>query len=151
MEKISEERLAKYRALADRGLWEISDEDFRAFYARAAEEGVELVSNNFTTLGMFRAPHKKDLAGVDIALVGIPMDIGVPNPRPGTRLGPKEVRYWSLDRNLVHYLTRVCPFDFCSIIGWGISRYSDQSPHANLRSVARRWSGVSNTQNITRI
>jgi agmatinase len=142
MVKISEERLAKYRALADRGLWEINDEEFRAFYARAAEEGVELVSNNFTTLGMYRAPHRKDLAGVDIALVGIPMDIGVPNPRPGTRLGPKEVRYWSLDRNLVHYLTRVCPFDFCSIIDWGDVEFTSDAYNleANLETIHQVYS-----------
>ncbi len=119
MNRISEDRLLKYQKLADKGLWDINDEKFRDFYARAADEGAELVSNNFSQLGMFRAPHSKQLDGVDIALLGIPMDIGVPNPRPGTRLGPKELRYWSLDRNLVHYKTRVCPFDLCNIIDWG--------------------------------
>ena len=119
MPKISKERLDRYRQLADRGLWDVKDPDFRKFFERAAEEGVEMVSNNYNQLGMFRSPHKKDLEDVDIAMVGVPMDLGVPNPRPGTRLGPKEVRYWSLDRNMVHYATRVCPFDLCSIIDWG--------------------------------
>ncbi|KLN60566.1 hypothetical protein WH96_11350 [Kiloniella spongiae] len=82
-------------------------------------EGVELVSNNFNILGMFRAPHRKNLIDVDMAFVGIPLDLGVPNPRPGTRKGPEAVRYWSLDRNLVHYATKVCPFDLCSVIDWG--------------------------------
>ncbi len=137
MSRISAKRLEKYRKLADRGLWDINDEKFRAFYARAAEEGVELVSNNFTTLGMFRAPHSKNLDGVDIVLVGIPMDIGVPNPRPGTRLGAKELRYWSLDRNLVHYKTRVCPFDICSIVDWGDIEFKEDvfNLNANLEDV----------------
>jgi len=132
-------RLAKYRALADRGLWDIDEPAFRDFYARAKREGVDLVSNNFSTLGMFRAPHRKDLTAVDIALTGIPMDIGVPNPRPGTRLAPREVRYWSLDRNLVHYLTKVCPFDLCSIIDWGDVEFEEDAYHldANLETIYR--------------
>jgi len=119
MPKISPERLEKYRKLSEKDLWDINDEKFNSFYARAREEGAELVSNNFNTLGMFRAPHQKELKGVDIAMLGVPMDIGVPNPRPGTRLAPKELRHWSLDRNLVHYATGVCPFDICNIIDWG--------------------------------
>ncbi|MEN8245489.1 MAG: arginase family protein [Thermodesulfobacteriota bacterium] len=86
MPKISKKRLDRYRQLADRGLWDVKDPDFRKFFERAAEEGVEMVSNNYNQLGMFRSPHKKDFKDVDIAMVG------VPNPRPGTRLGPKEVR-----------------------------------------------------------
>ena len=137
MSRISSGRLEKYRKLADKDLWDINDEKFRAFYARAAEEGVELVSNNFSTLGMFRAPHSKGLDGVDLALVGIPMDIGVPNPRPGARLGPKELRYWSLDRNLVHYRTRVCPFDICSVIDWGDIEFREDvfNLNANLQDI----------------
>jgi arginase family enzyme len=119
MPKISPERLEKYRKLADRGLWDVKEKDFDAFFKRAKAEGVEMVSNNYNQLGFFRAPHRKDLEGVDIAMLGVPMDLGVPNPRPGTRLGPKEVRYWSLDRNMVHYATKVCPFDICSVIDWG--------------------------------
>lgn len=119
MSRISKDRLEKYQALADKELWEINDSDFNDFYSRVASEGAELVSNNFSTLGMFRAPHSKDLTDVDLALVGIPLDLGVPNPRPGTRKGPEAVRYWSLDRNLVHYATKICPYDICSVIDWG--------------------------------
>ena len=110
MSKINPERLEKYRKLADRGLWDVKEEKFLAFFNRAAKEGVELVSNDYNQLGFFRAPHRKDLENVDIVMLGVLMDLGVPNPRPGTRLGPKEVRYWSLDRNMVHYATKVCPF-----------------------------------------
>jgi len=143
VDRISEERLKKYKQLADKDLWDINDEKFRAFYARAAGEGAELVSNNFSTLGMFRAPHSKDLEAVDIALLGIPMDIGVPNPRPGTRLGPKELRYWSLDRNLVHYKTRVCPFDLCNIIDWGDIEFGEDiyNLSANLEDIFKVYDG----------
>ncbi len=116
---MDQERLKTYKSLAQRGLWDIKDEGFKSFFARAQQEDVDLVSNNFSTLGMFRAPHRKSTEGVDLAIVGVPLDLGVPNPRPGTRLAPREIRYWSLDRNMAHYATKIVPFDLCSIIDWG--------------------------------
>ena len=37
------------------------------------------------------APSKPDFGGLDVALVGVPMDLGVTN-RPGARFGPRAVR-----------------------------------------------------------
>lgn len=37
------------------------------------------------------APHSQNLAGLDVALIGVPMDLGVTN-RPGARFGPRAVR-----------------------------------------------------------
>ena len=37
------------------------------------------------------APQRPDFDGLDVALVGVPMDLGVTN-RPGARLGPRAVR-----------------------------------------------------------
>src|SRR5262245_66481329 len=37
------------------------------------------------------APDLPDFAGLDLALVGVPMDLGVTN-RPGARFGPRSVR-----------------------------------------------------------
>ena len=102
---ISQDRLQQLTALADKSLYENADPAFVPFFERVVAEGVQTVSNNFNTLGMFRAPHSRDLDGVDIALVGTPCDLGVPNPRPGTRKGSEAVRYWSLDRNMVHIQT----------------------------------------------
>jgi agmatinase len=119
MTKISSERLSKYKMMASKGLWDIEHQGFNDFYRRAREEGVELVSNNFNQLGMFRAPHRKELNDVDLAIVGVPLDLGVPNPRPGTRMGPEAVRSWSLDRNMVNQHTEIVPFDLCSIVDWG--------------------------------
>ena len=41
-----------------------------------------------TLLGL---PHAESAAGLDIALIGVPMDLGVSN-RPGARFGPRAVR-----------------------------------------------------------
>lgn len=119
MTTINKDKLAQLAKLAEGGLYENADPAFIPFFERVVSEGVETVSNAFNTLGMFRAPHSKNLEGVDIALVGLPCDLGVPNPRPGTRKGPEAVRYWSLDRNMVHYATKICPFEICNVVDFG--------------------------------
>lgn len=43
----------------------------------------------------FRAPYQTDLAGVDVAVSGVPLDIATTN-RPGARLGPRAIRNASL-------------------------------------------------------
>ena len=116
---ISKTKLQHLADMASTSLYENSDPAFVSFFTRTLEEGVETVSNAFNTLGMFRAPHSKNLKDVDIALVGLPCDLGVPNPRPGTRKGPEAVRYWSLDRNMVHYASKICPFEICNVIDYG--------------------------------
>ena len=119
MTRIDEKRLTKYRILANKTLFDSSDPAKDRFYKRALDEGLEMVSNNFNTLGAYRTPHRKDLTDVDVAIVGMPLDIGVPNPRPGTRQGPQAIRHWSLDRNMINHFTAVNPYELCSIIDWG--------------------------------
>ena len=36
-------------------------------------------------------PHREDFEGLDVALIGVPMDLGVTN-RSGARFGPRAVR-----------------------------------------------------------
>jgi guanidinopropionase len=48
--------------------------------------------STFLDLPLLADAHKSaDLAGLDVAIVGVPMDLGVTN-RPGARLGPRAVR-----------------------------------------------------------
>ena len=135
-------KLEKYKEMADKGLWEVDDPDVRAFYARAEKEGVELVSNTVPTLGLFRSPYGRDLENTDISIVGIPMDIGVPNPRPGTRNAPAAVRFWGLDRNMVNYYNSLCPFDICSIMDYGDMEFEKDmySLKSNLEEIADLYS-----------
>ena len=59
-------------------------------------------------VSFMRRPYRRDLAGVDIAVVGIPYDLGTTN-RPGARLGPRGIREQSL---LVDFPWGVWPWDF---------------------------------------
>ena len=139
---VPSDRLARYAELADRGLFDIKDPRFGPFLRRAAEEGVEMVSNNFNTLGMFRAPHQTSIENLDLAILGLPLDLGVPNPRPGTRKAPEAVRYWSLDRNMVNHFTGAAPFDLCRIADLGDLEFSTNpySLDACLQDITSRYS-----------
>lgn len=52
-----------------------------------------------TLLGM---PHQTELEGIDIALIGVPFDLGVYN-RAGARFGPRAIRKVSLFGSFNHY------------------------------------------------
>jgi agmatinase/guanidinopropionase len=43
-----------------------------------------------------RLPVTRELAGVDVAIVGVPFDSGANSWRSGTRLGPRQIRANSL-------------------------------------------------------
>ncbi len=61
-----------------------------------------------------RAPRVRDPQELDIALIGVPFDVGVTN-RPGARHGPREIRNSSTLMRAIHHVTKVDPFDLCRI------------------------------------
>ena len=116
MARISDDKLAKYRRLAEQGLFEVKDDGIRAFLQRGVAEGIDpfgvSTSSPFNTF--FRAPYVRDGSALDIALVGIPMDITAPL-HSGTQLGPRELRKWSQGYAAIHNVWKTCPFDMCNI------------------------------------
>ena len=72
------------------------------------------------------APHQEDLTGLDVALIGVPMDLGVTN-RAGARLGPRAVR--QVERiGPYHHQLKIAPRTMVSLADVGDvpfrSRYS---------------------------
>lgn len=65
-----------------------------------------------------RLPAAENAAGLDVAFCGIPMDIGTSN-RPGTRLGPRQIRDESRMLRPFNMATGAAPFDHlqCADIG----------------------------------
>jgi len=59
---------------------------------------------------MMRLPAQDTAAGLDACFVGIPMDIGTSN-RPGTRLGPRQIRDESRMLRPYNMATGAAPFD----------------------------------------
>ena len=65
-----------------------------------------------------RLPMVNDLAGLDVAVLGVPMDIGT-SWRSGTRFGPKEVRSQSAMIRPYHMGTGAAPFDSLQVADIG--------------------------------
>jgi agmatinase len=62
----------------------------RAFTARI-DRGPAFENTFAGAASFLRRRYTKDLAGVDLAITGVPFDLGVTN-RPGARLGPRAIR-----------------------------------------------------------
>ena len=65
-----------------------------------------------------RLPHRTDLQGVDVAIVGVPFDSGT-SYRPGARLAPREIRSQSSLIRPYSYFQKVAPFDRVTVIDAG--------------------------------
>jgi agmatinase len=65
-----------------------------------------------------RLPHVTDLAGLDVAIVGVPYDGGA-SYRSGTRLGPREIRNQSSLIRTYHYFQKVAPFEVLNVADVG--------------------------------
>lgn len=67
---------------------------------------------------LLRAPRVPPGPGIDVALVGVPFDLGT-NYRTGARGGPAAVREASRTIRLVHPTSRIAPFDLCEVADVG--------------------------------
>ena len=67
---------------------------------------------------MMRLPTAPDARGLDACFVGIPMDIGTSN-RPGTRLGPRQIRDESRMLRPYNMATGAAPFDHLQVADIG--------------------------------
>ena len=67
---------------------------------------------------MMRLPQKPDAAGLDVAFVGVPFDIGTSN-RAGARFGPRQIRTESCLIRPYNMATRAAPFDSLQVADIG--------------------------------
>ena len=65
-----------------------------------------------------RLPHRTDLTGVDVAILGVPFDGGA-SYRPGARLGPREIRAQSSLIRPYSYFQKVAPFERLNVVDAG--------------------------------
>ena len=82
------------------------------------------------------APAKPDFGGLDVALVGVPMDLGVTN-RPGARFGPRAVR--GIERvGPYHHVHRIVPASMLKLADVGDvpfrSRFSLADCHEDIEA-----------------
>lgn len=72
-----------------------------------------------------RAPLAESLDDLDIALVGVPTDLGVTN-RPGARHGPREIRNASSLMRTSNLAMGINPYQLCRIADVGDVRFSNR-------------------------
>jgi guanidinopropionase len=134
------------RKYADAKGGDIYDADFRAVAQAvfsAPDQRVWPFANPATLLGApFRpdAAGMADFGGLDVALVGVPMDLGVTN-RAGARLGPRAVRGIERIGPYEHAL-RVAPMGKLKVADIGDvpmrSRFSLADCHADIEAFYTR-------------
>jgi agmatinase len=103
-------KLARLRELGERPEYGGRDPRVKAFLDALGEEFPEPYAGISTLLD---APHREKLEGLDVALVGVPFDLGVTN-RPGARFGPRAIRQVSNVGPYHHHLKTI-PFMLASI------------------------------------
>ncbi len=67
---------------------------------------------------MMRLPTQPSAEGLDVAFIGVPLDIATSN-RPGTRLGPRQIRDESRMLRPYNMATRAAPFDSLQVADIG--------------------------------
>lgn len=117
---MDEEKLKKLHAIASQCDAKMRNKNFAEFMASHPEpEGTFTRYAGMATL--LRAPHTPSPDGVDIALVGVPFDLGVTN-RPGARHGPAQLRelaYVSGSFDNMHHVSKIIPAQICKIVDVG--------------------------------
>jgi agmatinase len=125
---ISPEKLDRIRALAEKDFTDFCEPILAQYLRETAPEMQLLDASSLPTPPRFAgeanllgAPRSANTAGLDIALVGVPYDLGVTN-RPGPRFGPKQMRamsYLAVNGPSVHETTKVAPFLLCKVADIG--------------------------------
>ncbi len=93
-------------------------------------------------LSFLRRRYTKDLAGADVAVVGVPFDLATTN-RPGTRLGPRAIR--AASASLAWCPPYAWEFDPCerlNVIDWGDVRFDSGRPHRVPDEITEAYRGI---------
>jgi agmatinase len=118
-------------------------------FRRKNLKGTELEATYAGALSYMRRKYSRDLAGVDIAVTGIPFDQAVSN-RPGTRFGPEAIRKASVEHAWGPYWPWMFdPFDTLAVVDYGDCFFDwgrkDLAPEAITRhalSVIEKGTGL---------
>ena len=88
-----------------------------------------------------RLPAANDLKGLDVAVLGVPMDIGT-SWRSGTRMGPKQVRSESAMLRPYNLATGAAPFDSLQVADIGDLAINTFSLSDSLRIISESYDSL---------
>ena len=138
MSKISAERLAKYRKLANIPSMEIEDLAVRAIYNRMEAEGAAVKDMRDENTGMYMAPFNTNIDEIDIACVGIPMENSIPL-RSSTKNGPQALRNWSQWSGPVHEIWKTIPFEMFSVADIGDMNFYSEDINDRIEQIFKLY------------
>ena len=90
---------------------------------------------------LMRLPFVTDAAGLDVALYGVPFDLGSTN-RNGPRLGPSQVREMSRLIRRVNPTTGVNPYRLANVADVGDAKVNMMDLEASLEHIAQFVAGI---------
>lgn len=90
---------------------------------------------------MFRLPVSETADGVDVGIIGVPLDIGTSN-RNGTRYGPRQVRAESVLVRPYNMATRAAPFDSFQVADLGDVALNPYNLSACVEIIEQHYSAV---------
>lgn len=90
---------------------------------------------------MFRLPVHPDAAGLDVAICGVPLDIGTSN-RVGTRYGPRQIRSESVLVRPYGMATGAAPFDSFQVADIGDVALNAYNLPKSIDIIQRHFEGV---------
>jgi guanidinobutyrase len=90
---------------------------------------------------MMRLPHHQDAKGLDIAFVGVPIDIGTSN-RSGARYGPRQIRAESSLLRPYNMATRAAPFESLQVADIGDVAINPYNLQDSVRIIERAFDEI---------
>lgn len=133
MSEMNNEDLEQLKRCAERTLENHRQPHIGKFFKRCFEEKAPvLTSSLYTEPTFWRSPKSKILADIDIACLGVPMDVSAPY-HGGAKFAPKAVRESSLSFGPVHDRWHNIPFEQCAIADYGDVVFS--RPHDTAQTV----------------
>lgn len=126
--------MEELRRFAERSLEDHRHPHIGDFYKRCMEENspVFAAPHELTERTFFRAPRVAQLQDLDIACLGLPMDVSAPY-HGGQKFAPNALREASYTHGPIHQKWLTIPFDLCRIGDRGNVEFS--RPHDTSRTV----------------
>jgi guanidinobutyrase len=90
---------------------------------------------------MFRLPTQGTARGLDVAIIGVPLDIGTSN-RAGTRFGPRQIRAESALIRPYGMATRAAPFDSFQVADLGDVPLNTYNLAASIQIIEQYYDSV---------
>lgn len=111
-------------------------------FTRATPYGSQAEPTYSGALSFLRRRYTKELAGVDVAVVGVPFDLATTN-RPGTRLGPRAIRAASASLAWCPpYAWDFDPLDRLNVVDWGDVFFDPGRPHEAPDTITAAYAGI---------